>query len=79
MTKNSENNDVGRLDMSSKFLRILLVIVTVILIFVGPTYVPYMLVDVLNFDYVASVATGLILLIAGLFLMLFLVRKKIVT
>ena len=79
MTENNENNDVGRLDMSSKFLRILLVIVTVILIFVGPTYVPYLLVDVLNLNYVASVAAGLILLIAGLFLMLFLVRKKIIT
>jgi hypothetical protein len=79
MVENDENNNVGRFDVSSKFLRVLLVIVTVLLIFVGPTYIPYLLFDVLNVNYVASIVTGLALFIAGLLLMLFLVRKKIVT
>ena len=79
MTEEEENNNVGRFDMSSKFSRVLLIIVTVILLFVGPSYIPYVLTDLLNLNYVASVVTGFALFIAGLLLMWFLVRKKIVT
>jgi len=79
MVENDENNNVGRFDVSSKFLRVLLIIVAVLLIFVGPTYIPYLLFDVLNVNYVASIVTGFALFIAGLFLMWFLVRKKIIT
>jgi hypothetical protein len=79
MVENDENNNVGRFDVSSKFMRILLVIVTALLIFAGPTYFSYLLSDVLNVSYVASVAAGIALFIAGLLLMLFLIRKKIIT
>ena len=79
MTENEENNDVGGFDLSSKFLRVLLIIVAVLLIFVGPTYIPFVLADVLNVNYAASIVTGFALLIAGLFLMWFLMRKKIIT
>jgi hypothetical protein len=79
MAEEDENNNAGRFDMSSKFSRVLLIIVTVLLIFVGPTYIPYVLTDLLNLNYVASVVTGFALFIAGLLLMWFLVRKKIVT
>jgi hypothetical protein len=79
MTENDENNDVGRFDVSSKFLRVLLTIVAFILIFVGPTYIPYLLFDVLKLNYFASIGTGFALFIAGLLLMWFLVRKKIIT
>ena len=53
MAKNDENNTVGRFDMSSKFMRVLLIIVTVFLIFAGPTYVSYLLSNILNVNYVA--------------------------
>jgi pilus assembly protein TadC len=66
-------------DVNSKFLRVLLIIVAAFLIFAGPTYVSYVLFDVLNVNYVASVVSGFALFIAGLLLMLFLIRKKIVT
>ena len=79
MVENDENNNVGRFDVSSKFMRVLLIIVAVILIFVGPTYVSYVLFEILNLNYVASMVTGFALFIAGLFLMWFLVRKKIIT
>ena len=79
MVENDENNNVGRFDVSSKFMRILLVIVTALLIFAGPTYFSYLLFEVLNVSYVASVAAGIALFIAGLLLMLFLIRKKIIT
>ena len=79
MVENDENNNVGRFDVSSKFMRILLVIVTALLIFAGPTYFSYLLFDVLNVSYIASIAAGFALFIAGLLLMLFLIRKKIIT
>jgi pilus assembly protein TadC len=66
-------------DVNSKFLRVLLIIFAAFLIFAGPTYVSYVLFDVLNVNYVASVVSGIALFIAGLLLMLFLIRKKIIT
>lgn len=69
----TENN------VNSKFLRVLLIIVTVVLIFAGPTYVPYILSAILNLNYVASMVSGFALFIVGLILTLFLIRKKIVT
>jgi cytochrome c biogenesis protein CcdA len=79
MVEQDEDNNVGRFDVSSKFLRVLLVIITVLLIFAGPTYVPFVLSDLLHVNYVASVVAGVALFIAGLLLMGFLVRKKIIT
>jgi hypothetical protein len=79
MVENDENSTVGRFDMSSKFTRVLLIIVTVILIFAGPTYFPYLLSTFLDINHVAAVVSGFILFFAGLLLMLFLVRKKIIT
>jgi len=74
----NENDNIG-FGMDSKFMRVLLIIVTVLLIFAGPTYVPYLLSNILNLSSVASMVTGFALFIAGLFLMLFLVRKKIIS
>jgi len=79
MVENDENNNVGRFDVNSKFMRILLVLVTALLIFAGPTYFSYLLFEVLKVSYIASVVAGFSLFIAGLLLMLFLIRKKIIT
>jgi hypothetical protein len=54
------------------------VIVAVLLIFVGPTYVPYLLVGLLKVDYAASAVSGFVLLAIGLVLMWYLVRKRII-
>jgi len=79
MVENDESNNVGRFDVSSKFWRVLLVIVAVFLIFAGPTYISYLLFNILNVNYVASIVSGFALFIVGLFLMWFLIRKKIIT
>jgi hypothetical protein len=79
MVENDESNNVGKFDVSSKFWRVFLVIAAVFLIFAGPTYFSYMLSDILNVNYVASMVSGFALFIAGLLLMWFLVRKKIIT
>jgi hypothetical protein len=76
MTKNNENLQVSGLD--SKFMKVALTIVAVFLIFVGPTYGPYLMADVLKIDYVASVVVGAVLFIVGLVLLVFLIRKKVI-
>lgn len=69
------NNQTG---MDSKFMKIFLTVVSVFLMFVGPTYVPYLLADVLNIDYIASISLGAVLFIVGLVALIFLVRQKVV-
>ena len=76
MTENNENVQASGLD--SKLMKAVLMIVTVLLIFVGPTYIPYLLSDILHVDYVASIAVGLVLLLAGLGMLVFIIRKKLV-
>jgi hypothetical protein len=78
MNGNNEDRSSGGFDLSSKFWRTFLVIVAALLIFVGPTYIPYLLVDLLKVNYVASIVSGFVLLIIGLVLMWFLVRKRII-
>ena len=79
MVEDEGNNTVGRFDVSSKFLRVFLIIVSVFLIFAGPSYVSYALSYILDFNYVASVVTGFVLFTVGILLMLFLIQKKIIT
>ncbi len=74
-----ENNEVEVGGIESKFTRIALTIVSVFLIFVGPTYVSYLLSDVLKLNYYASIGIGLVLFIVGLVLLIFLIRKKAIT
>jgi hypothetical protein len=79
MVGNDENDNVGRFDVNSKFMRFFLILLSVFLIFAGPTYISYVLFDALKVNYVASLVSGFALFIAGLLLMLFLIRKKIIT
>jgi len=79
MNRNKEDKSSGGFDLSSKFWRTFLVLVATLLIFAGPTYVPYLLVDRLNVSYATSMVSGLALLIVGLVLMWYLIRKKVIT
>ena len=79
MTENNENVQVGGSLLDSKFWRIMLIIIAVFLIFIGPTYIPYLLSDVLKVDYIASIVIGGVLFIVGIIVMLFLIRKKVIT
>jgi hypothetical protein len=74
----TEDESSGMFDVNSRFMKTTLVIVAVLLIFAGPTYVPYVLSNILSLNYVASVLVGLALLIVGLVLLWFLVRKKVI-
>jgi hypothetical protein len=75
MTENNENVQVSGLD--SKFMKIALTIVAMLLIFVGPTYIPYLLADILKVDYIASIVVGALLFIVGLVMLFYLYRKKV--
>ena len=76
MTENNDNVQVSGLD--SKFMKVALMIVAVFLIFVGPTYIPYLLSDILKVDYIASIVVGALLFIVGLVMLFYLVRKKVI-
>ena len=79
MNENNESESSSMFDFDSKFWRTTLVIIAGLLIFAGPTYVPYVLSNILRVDYVASVVSGVVLLVIGLLLMWYLVRKKVIT
>jgi len=76
MTENNENIQVSGLD--SKFMKLVLTVVAVFLIFVGPTYIPYLLSDILKVDYIASIVVGGLLFIVGLVMLVYLIRKKVI-
>ena len=76
MTENNENVQVSGLD--SKFMKLVLIVVAVFLLFVGPTYIPYLLSDILKLDYIASIVVGGLLFIVGLLMLVYLIRKKVI-
>jgi hypothetical protein len=75
----SESKTSPRLNLSSKFWKIFLVVVAAFLTFAGPTYVVYVLVNVLDLDYLLSMLSGLALFIAGLVLVWYLIRNKVLS
>ena len=75
MDKN-ENVQVSGID--SKFMKVALTVVAVFLIFVGPTYIPYLLSDILKVDYIVSITVGAVLFIAGLLMLVYLIKKKVI-
>jgi hypothetical protein len=74
----TENEDLKVTGIYSKFWRITLVVFSMLLIFVGPTYFPLALAK-LKVDYFPAIGAGLVLFIAGLGLMAFLIQKKLIT
>jgi uncharacterized membrane protein YgdD (TMEM256/DUF423 family) len=76
MTENNENVQVSGLD--SKFMKLVLTVVAVFLLFVGPTYIPYLLSDILKLDYIASIVVGGLMFIVGLLMLVYLIRKKVI-
>jgi hypothetical protein len=77
MMENNEEIQVSGIE--SKFTKVTLTIVAVLLIFIGPTYIPYLLADVLKLEYFAAIGIGLVLFIVGLVMMVYLIRKKAIT
>jgi len=78
MTENEETTTADSGMLASKFWRTLLTIVSVLLVFAGPTYFVYLLAVTLEVNFAASFAVGFALLAVGLVLMWYLVRKKVI-
>ena len=79
---NEENRQVttsDRLNANSRFWRILLVILAALLAFAGPTYVVYVLLNAVHMRYSVSMGLGIVLFAAGLMLVWFLIRKKVIS
>lgn len=72
---NEENIDlqVGE----SKLTKVLLTIVTMLLIFAGPTYVTWILTDLVG--SVGAIVIGFALFVVGIVMLVYLIRKKIIT
>ncbi|MDI9578537.1 MAG: hypothetical protein QM398_10440 [Thermoproteota archaeon] len=75
MTQNSLNQ-VGGLD--SKLVKIALTLISMVLLFAGPTYVPFLLAKVIGVEYFVSLGFGLSLFIVGFVLLYYLIRKRVV-
>jgi len=79
MTQNKEIKTMDNSFMNSKLGKVILTIVSVFLVFSGPTYVVYGLAVLIKVDLTASFAVGIALFIVGLIMMRYLVQKKIIS
>lgn len=79
MNKNTEVENMEVSGIESKFTKVALTIVAVLLLFVGPTYIPYLMSEVAKIDYFASIGVGALLFIVGLVMLVYLIRKKVIT
>ncbi|MEM2202163.1 MAG: hypothetical protein QW595_00840 [Candidatus Bathyarchaeia archaeon] len=67
-----------RIDWDSRFWRVSLILLSALLTFGGP-YVALVLFRALDLSYVISMISGFIIFLIGLMLMLFLVKKKVIS
>ena len=75
MTETEENMNVQA--TYSKFTKVTFIVISMLLIFAGPTYVPYIMGQ-LNIDGYITAGVGALLFIAGVAFMMFLVKKKVI-
>ncbi|MEM3581581.1 MAG: hypothetical protein QXQ64_10070 [Candidatus Bathyarchaeia archaeon] len=68
----------ARFDLNSRFWRVLLTLLSALLTFGGP-YLVLVLFRALDLSYVISVISGLIVFLIGLTLMLFLIKRKVIS
>lgn len=78
MTANDKTVSGGRI-AESKFLKIFMMLLSVLLIFVGSTYIPYAMQSLLNLDFIVTTVTGFVLFLAGVVLLVYLAKQKVIT
>jgi hypothetical protein len=77
MTEENQEMKTGMFE--SKFWRTTLIIIAALLVFAGPTYMIHVLIISLGVDYWVSMATGFVVFIVGLLLLVYLFRKKVIS
>jgi|YelNatPaOPRAMG01_1025707.scaffolds.fasta_scaffold02650_4 cytochrome c biogenesis protein CcdA len=65
-------------ELNSTFWKVFLIILAVLLMFAGPTYLVLILINALNINYGISMIIGFTLFLLGLSIMFFLIRRKII-
>lgn len=66
-------------DLNSKFWKTFLTLLAMILIFAGPTYVVLALYRVLDLNYALLMISGFSLFVVGFALLMFLIKRKVVS
>jgi hypothetical protein len=64
--------------LESKFWRVFFILISAVLIFAGPTYVPYILADALKLNYIVSISIGFGLFAVGVIVLVYLIQKKVI-
>ncbi|MDH5481636.1 MAG: hypothetical protein OEY22_01965 [Candidatus Bathyarchaeota archaeon] len=75
----SKDKIPGRLRLSSRYWKTFFVILAAFLTFVGPTYIVYVSIRILEINYVISMFSGFVLFVAGLVLIWYLIRNKVIS
>ncbi|HSV50030.1 MAG TPA: hypothetical protein VLH35_06905 [Candidatus Acidoferrales bacterium] len=77
MTEINDNNEELQLGGESKFTSMILTLVAVLLTFAGPTYGVWVLTEVIG--SVGAIVVGFGLFVVGLVMLVYLMRKKVIT
>jgi ABC-type multidrug transport system fused ATPase/permease subunit len=77
--RKSKSKPSLRFDSSSKFWKTFLVILAAFLTFVGPTYMVYLFLNVLDLSWAVSMISGFVLFVVGLALILYLIKRNMIT
>jgi len=78
-TEKTKNRTYSKLDLSSKFWKVLLTVLAAFLIFAGPTFMVYFFIEVLSIGDFISKISGFFIFLVGLFLVWHLVRQKVIS
>ena len=72
----NRENQRGRLSLASRFQKVILTVLAAVLTFAGPTYVVYVLINIVKIDELISSISGLAIFFVGLFLIWYLIRNE---
>ena len=67
-----------RVDWNARSGKTVLIILSAILTFIGPTYIVYLLVNTLKISYVISMVVGFVLFMVGFGLISYMIKKKMI-
>jgi len=80
MTEEKQKSKISvKFDLTSKFWKVFLTVLAAFLTFAGPTYIVYVLLDILKIDYAVSMVSGFVLFLVGLVLIWHLIKNKVIS
>ena len=79
MEEKQKSKIPAKFDLTSKFWKVFLTVLAAFLTFAGPTYIVYVLLDILKIDYAVSMVSGFVLFLVGLVLIWHLIKNKVIS